>query len=163
MAVGPVVIGVGHVVTVQLLPAFATEATQATTGTLAVLFGAQLDDVQLFPAAAAAVTQFWTPIGPVVTDAGQVVAVQLLPAAAAEPAQLRTGTFVVLLVPQIVAVQLLPAAAAMAAQVCTPNGPVVAGAGHVVVVQLLPEVAAEAVQVCTPTLLVLLVVQVVAV
>ena len=73
-------------------------------------------------------------VGPVVTGAGQVVAVQLLPAPAIVAVQLATGTFVVLFGVQVVVVQALSAVAEPATQFCTPTGPVVTGAGQVVVV-----------------------------
>ena len=48
--------------------------------------------------------QLETPVGPVVTGAGQVVVVQLLPALAVAAVQVATGTLVVLLVEQEVVV-----------------------------------------------------------
>ena len=75
MGVGPVVMGAGQVVAVQLLPAPAITAAQLATGTLVVLLGVQVVDVQAFRAVAEPATQFCTPVGPVVTAAGQVVVV----------------------------------------------------------------------------------------
>jgi hypothetical protein len=72
--VGPVVIGAGQVVVVQLLPELAAAAVQVSTGTFVVLL------------------------------VEQVVVVYALPEVAAEAVQAETGTLVVLFVEQVVAV-----------------------------------------------------------
>jgi len=75
IGVGPVVTGAGQVVAVQLLPELAIDAVHDSTGTLVVLLGVQVVEVQALRAVAPATTQFCTPTGPVVTGAGQVVVV----------------------------------------------------------------------------------------
>ena len=78
--------------------------------------------------------QLETGVGPLVTGAGQLVAVQALPALAIDAVQDSTPTLVLLLGVQVVDVQALSAVAAAATQFCTPTGPVVTGALQVVVV-----------------------------
>lgn len=69
------------------MPAFAADEAQLSTGTFGKLFGVHVVVTQLLPEAAAAATQFCTPVGPLVIAAGQVTLVQLLPTKAAEAVQ----------------------------------------------------------------------------
>ena len=151
---GPTTICAGQVVVVQLFPALPAAAVHVCVGVLLTVSSGQVVEVQLLPAVAAADVHRAGSIGvgPVVTGAGQVVAVQPLAAVPADTAQDRTGTLAKLFGVQVVLVQLLPAAAAAATQFCAPAGPVVTGAGQVVVVQALPPFGADAVQVRTGTL-----------
>lgn len=66
------------------MAAVGPDAVQSCTGTLVELLDEQVVVVQLFAAFAEAAAQLETPVGPVVTGAGQVVVVQPLPALAAE-------------------------------------------------------------------------------
>jgi hypothetical protein len=77
------------------LPDVGPLGVQVATGTLLVLFGAQVVVVQELPEVAPLAEQEETPTGPVVMGAGQVVVVQLLLAAAAAAVQVATGTLVV--------------------------------------------------------------------
>jgi hypothetical protein len=99
-----------------------------------VLFAPQVVATQLLPAAATMGAHEATPVGPVVSGAGQVVVVQPLPDVAADAVQVPTATLVVLLVLQVLEVQLLPAAAAAGEQEATATLVVTTGAGQVVVV-----------------------------
>ena len=64
-----------QVVVVQLLPVAAVAGVHEATGTLLVLLLPHVVAVQLLPELAAMGVQLLTPVGPVVTGAGQVVEV----------------------------------------------------------------------------------------
>ena len=57
----------GHVVVVQLLPAFALIGVHEATGVAGVVTGVQVVATQLLPGPAAAATHELTGVGPVVT------------------------------------------------------------------------------------------------
>ncbi len=107
---------------------------QVATGTLDVLLVPQVVATQLLPADATFGAHEATPVGPVVSAAGQLVVVQPLPEVAADAVQVATGTLVVLLVLQVRVVQLLPDDAVAAVQEATATLVVTTGAGQVVVV-----------------------------
>ena len=114
--VGPVVIGAGQLVVVQLLPDVGPEGEHDDTGVLLTTSVGQVVAVQLLPEVAADAVQLEIGVGPVVTGAGQVVAVQLFPALAIAAVQERTATFVVLFGVHVVEVQPLSEVADAATQ-----------------------------------------------
>ena len=162
-APGPVVMGAGHDVVIQLLPDEAPDGVHEATGTFVVLLVEQLTAVYELPATAPALVHEATGTLFATFAGGQVVVVQLLPPLAPLPVQEATGTLLVLFVPHTVATYELPEFAVCGEQLETPTEGEIVGGGQVVVVQELAEVAADGVQEATPTLLVLPLPQVVVV
>ena len=142
---------VAHVVVTQPLAAVPTMGEQEAVGVGPVVIGpGQVVVVQLLPAVGALGVHVCTPTFEVLL-LEQVVVVHAFAALAAEGVQVCTATLVVVAVRHVVLVKLSPATAACTLQICTGTSVVTTGAAHVVVVQPFAAVGPEAVHVATGT------------